>query len=235
MTSKNPYRKWAKHSRQKSIKIIEYFSLDLTATNTSKILGIERKTINDWYNYIREAIYRYSENEKHEMLKWEIELDESYFWPKRVKWKRGRGAGGKIKVFWLLKRQGKVYTDIVNDVKAKTLLPIIRGKVSLDSIVNTDGFTPYDWLVDLWYEKHHRVNHHNNEFARWSQHINGIESFWSYAKRRLSKFNGVSKEKFALHLKECEFRFNCWIQKEDLYNKIKEVLKKYVKFLAQLP
>ncbi len=47
-----------------------------------------------------------------------------------------------------------------------------------------------------------------NEFARGNCHINGIESFWSYAKRRLAKFNGVPKHTFHLHLKECEFRFN---------------------------
>jgi len=53
-------------------------------------------------------------------------MDESYFWAKRVRWKRWRWAGGKIKVFGLLKREWKVYTHIVDDVKASTLLPIIR-------------------------------------------------------------------------------------------------------------
>ena len=37
-------------------------------------------------------------------------------------------------------------------------------------------------------------------------HINGIESFWSFTKRRLAKFNGV-KVNFQLHLKECEWRW----------------------------
>ena len=39
-------------------------------------------------------------------------------------------------------------------------------------------------------------------------HINGIESFWGYAKIRLVKFKGMDKNMFELHLKECEFRFN---------------------------
>jgi transposase-like protein len=63
-------------------------------------------------------------------------------------------------------------------------------------------------LVDLGYKKHYRVIHSENEFVRGKQHVNGIESFWSYTKRRLAKFNGIKKENFALHLKECEFRFN---------------------------
>ena len=72
----------------------------------------------------------------------------------------------------------------------------------------TDGWRAYDGLVDVGYEKHFRVHHGNNEFARGNQHINGIESFWSYAKGRLAKFKGVAKHTFYLHLKETEFRFN---------------------------
>jgi len=60
----------------------------------------------------------------------------------------------------------------------------------------------------LRFDKHYRVNHSKNEFVAGDSHINGIESFWSFAKRRLQKFNGVSKETFYLHLKECEWRFN---------------------------
>ena len=46
------------------------------------------------------------------------------------------------------------------------------------------------------------------EVARGNSHINGIESFWGYAKNRLVKFKGMNKSMFNLHLKECEFRFN---------------------------
>nr|WP_269084481.1 transposase [Acinetobacter venetianus] len=66
----------------------------------------------------------------------------------------------------------------------------------------------YEGLVDIGYDKHFRVNHGANEFANGDRHINGIESFWSYAKRRLAKFNGVAKHTFYLHLKETEYRFN---------------------------
>ena len=56
-----------------------------------------------------------------------IELDESYFGGVR-KGKRGRGAAGKVAVFDILKRQGKVYTVVVNDTKTNTLLPVIKRK-----------------------------------------------------------------------------------------------------------
>lgn len=40
-------------------------------------------------------------------------------------------------------------------------------------------------------------------------HINGIKFFWAFVKRRLAKFHGITDSTFYLHLKECEFRFNC--------------------------
>src|SRR5665811_1976224 len=52
------------------------------------------------------------------------------------------------------------------------------------------------------------VIHSDNEFVVGVNHINGIESFWSFAKRRLQKFNGIAPHTFYLHLKECEWRFN---------------------------
>jgi transposase-like protein len=48
---------------------MEYFALDLPASKTAEILGIERKTINRRYNYFRDAIYRFCEKNKKEVLK----------------------------------------------------------------------------------------------------------------------------------------------------------------------
>ena len=227
MTTKNPYRKNAHFWSLKSKEIIKYFCEDMSATLVARLIWINRNTINDRFNYLRIIIFDFSEHEKNEVLSWEIEVDESYFWASRVRWKRWRWAWWKVKVFWLLKRNGKVYTEIIDDVSAKTLLKIIRNKVNNDSIINSDWWKSYDWLVDLWYEKHYRVIHNDNEFARWRQHINWIESFWSYCKRRLHKFNWLSKLTFALHLKESEFRFNCRLQKENMYKKMLRLCKNF--------
>jgi len=70
------------------------------------------------------------------------------------------------------------------------------------------GWRGYDGLVDVGYERHFRVDHLNNEFVCGRTHINGIEGFWGFAKTRLTRFKGLPKHTFYLHLKECEFRFN---------------------------
>ena len=86
-------------------------------------------------------------------------------------------------------------------------MPIIQGKILEGSTVYTDGWKAYDGLILNGYD-HYRIFHSNNEFARGKNHVNGIESFWSFAKRRLSKFHGIASHKFFMHIKECEWRFN---------------------------
>lgn len=227
METKNLYRKKSRIWNKKTREIIKYFSLDLPSSKTHEIIGLNPKTIDDWYLYIRKCIFENQEQEKSEIWSWTIEADESYFWPTRVRGKRWRWAGMKTIVFGLLKRNGKVYTEIVPDVKAKTLVPIIRWKViPTETEINTDWWWSYDGLVDIGYEKHYRVHHGENEFARWSQHINWIESFWSFTKRRLSRFNGIKKVYFEYYLKESEFRYNCRIQWKDIYKEILKLLRK---------
>ena len=153
-----------------------------------------------------------------------IEVDESYFGPRRIPGKRGRGASGKTIVFGVFKRQGKVYTEIVPDARKKTLQAIIRGKVALKSVIHSDGWRGYNGLVDVGYDKHYRVHHGQDEFARGTSHINGIESFWSFAKRRLAQFNGIPTRSFYLHLKETEFRFNH--RNDNLYHTMLKRLRK---------
>jgi len=123
----------------------------------------------------------------------EVEVDESYFGAHPVRGKKGRGAGGKTIVFGILERQRKVYTEIVTAAAKKQLQAAIRGQVALDSIIHSDGWRGYNGLVGMGYKKHFRVHRGENVFARGNCHINSIESFWSYAKRRLAKFNGVPR------------------------------------------
>ena len=206
MKQLNRYYRRSRIAEKKFREIIKYFALDLTANKTAELTGLTHKTVNQIYLKIRQRLAE--DSVRQSPFSGEVEVDESYFGARRVKGKRGRGAGGKTIVFGIYKRSGKVFTEIVPDVQRKTLQAIIRGRVSIDTVVHSDGWRGYNGLVDIGYPKHFRVNHSANEFANEISNINGIESFWSFAKRRLLKFNGVRKETFHLHLKECEFRFN---------------------------
>ena len=188
----NKYKKRSRISEAKMREIIKLFTLDIEATKIALTTNVSRNTINSIFNGIRKRISEYCEHQS-PFAKGEVEIDESYFGARRVRGKRGRGAHGKHIVFGLIKRKGKVYTQVVTNCSAKELIPIIKAKVSKDSSVFTDGFKAYDGLVNFGYKKHHRIYHSRNEFASGKNHINGIENFWSVAKTRLSKYRGISK------------------------------------------
>ncbi len=201
----NRYCKSSKLSERKFREIIKCFAADLTAVQIAHLTGVNRNTVNLYLQRIRERIWVHCEEQR--PLFGVVEVDESLFGARRVKGKRGRGAYGKTTVFGLYERNGQVYTEIVPDCSKHTLQSIIRGKVTLESVINSDGWKGYNGLVDIGYG-HFRVDHSKDEFARGHTHVNGIEGFWGLAKVRLAKFRGMHSQTFILHLKETEFRYN---------------------------
>jgi transposase len=215
------------HSRIAEAKfrlLVRHFALDLCAADAAQLTGISHRSAITIFGKIRQRVAEECERQS-PFRNGEVEVDESYFGPHRVRGKRGRGASGKTIVFGLLKRDGKVYTEIVPDCEKRTLQAIIRGRVFADTVIHSDGWRGYDGLVDVGYAKHYRVHHGANEFVNDQSHINGIESFWSFAKRRLQKFNGVPAATFYLHLKECGWRFNH--RRDNLYLELLRLLRHY--------
>jgi transposase len=221
MQPANRYYKCAKISEAKFRYLLRLFALDLTASDTARLTGLSVRSVNNLYLRLRRRMQQLCPVPTD--LDGAVELDESYFGPRRVRGKRGRGAWGKTIVFGLFKRGGHVYTEIVPNCQKKTLQAIIRGKIDVSAMVNTDGWRGYDGLVDVGYDRHFRVRHGRDEFVQGASHINGIESFWSFAKARLQPFHGIAKDTFELHLKECEFRFNH--RHQDLYKLLLKLLR----------
>ena len=196
------YTRKSRLSPRKQNRLIEHFVAGTTARAASQIIGVQANTAAKFYMRLRQLIA--GKLPSYELCG-EVEADESYFGGVR-KGKRGRGAAGKVAVFGLLKRGGKLYTAIIPNAKTETLLPIIKQQVKPDSIVYTDTFRAYNAL-DVSDFHHMRINH-SMLFADKQNHINGIENFWNQAKRHLRKFNGILPENFYWFLKECEWRFN---------------------------
>ena len=201
--------------------LLRLFALDLTASDAARLTGLSVRALSAVYRHLRRRLQTWCPVPAE--LDGAVELDESSFGPRRVRRKRGRGAGGKTSVFGLFKRGGQVYTEIVPDCSKKTLQAIIRGKIDAAAMVNTDGWRGYDGLVDVGFDRHFRVRHGQDEFVQGAWHSNGIESFWRFAKARLQQFKGVPKHPFLLHLKESECRFNH--RYEDLYKLLLKLLR----------
>jgi len=189
-TGKNKYYKQSHISERKFRELLRCFALDLNAKESSQLTGISHVSCKLIYTKLRLRIVKQSVDEL--ASDGVYELDESYFGAKRVRGKRGRGAAGKTPVFGLLKRNGNVHVEIVQNCSKSALI--------------------------------YRVFHSQNEFARGKCHVNGIESFWSFAKRRLAQFNGLSDQTFYLHLKECEWRFN--LRTQNIYAILLKELRK---------
>jgi transposase len=184
-------------------ELVKYF-VGATARSAALLTGVNRHTATLFFRKLREVIAQRSSEEAPELLGGEVEIGESYFGGRR-KGKRGRGAGGKVPVFGLLKRGGKVHAVIIPNAGSKTLFPIIRARIRPDAGVYSDSFQAYDVLVSKF--RHMRINH-REQFADKGNHINGIKNFWNQAKRHLRRYNGIPRAQFPLYLKECEWRFN---------------------------
>jgi transposase-like protein len=203
---KNRYSKGSHVSEARFREVIRFFAADLPALTASELSGLNYRTVHRIYTLMRERLVEMAFQEI-QPFAGDIEVDESYSGARRVRGKRGRGAGGKIPVLGLHKRGDRVFVSVVKNCSRQELMPILKGHVLSSSDIYTDGWKAYDGLVTNGYQ-HHRVHHHENQFARGKNHVNGIESFWSYAKHRLLKLRSIRKEKFLLHLKECEWRWN---------------------------
>ena len=197
---------------RKQVGLLELFVAEVTARTAADLTGLHRNSVALFYHKLRRLIaVKMAEVEPELGV---FECDESYFGGVR-KGKRGRGAAGKICVFGILKRGGKVDALPVADACGPTLLTALQTKVLADSVVYTDSLPSYN-ILDISGFKHHRVNHAKVFVNKRGQHINGIENFWNQSKRVLRKYNGIPKKHFFLFLKECEFRFNYGTPKQQL-------------------
>jgi len=204
-------RYYSLNKLKRDLQILYYFYLEISARRAANELNLDYGVIHRKFMYFRKCISNYC-NDEADKLKGEFELDESYFGGKR-KGNRGRGAKNKTIVFGILERKGKIYTKIVENVSAETLMNEIKNKTKKGSVFYTDGWKSYASLEQ--YGKHNIIDH-DKELVNNHNHINGIEGFWSFAKERFHKYHGISKTNYPLYIKEMEFRFNH--RNENVYN-----------------
>jgi len=145
-----------------------------------------------------------------------VEVDETYVggqWKNKRKsirdhgTKRGRGTK-KQPVFGILCRNGQVWAEVVDDVEADTLQPLIARKVSTGSTICSDTWNAYTGIAARGYV-HRLVNHGERQYSDGKgNHINGLEGFWGFLKRKLASKGGITKQKLPLYLAEYIWRYN---------------------------
>lgn len=147
-----------------------------------------------------------------------VEVDETYLggqWKnkrlgikiKQAKSKKGRGTT-KQPVFGILCRSGQVWAELIDNVEAVDLQPIILKKVKKGSVVCSDTWRGYTGIAARGYV-HRMVEHGKNKYSdKKGNHINGLEGFWGYLKRKLSAKGGIRREKLPLYLGEYVWRYN---------------------------
>lgn len=199
--------RWINHGHLSCVQwlsLIKLFELELSVRKMAEQISLAYNTVYQAVRTIRYSILAHT-SDANDLMDGEIELDECYFGGRR-KDNRGRGAAGKVPVFGILERNGKVLVTVVPNVSAETLIKLTVKTVRRGSIVYTDKFRSYDSLMFCGY-RHLKIDH-GERFTSGKVYINGLEGFWSWAKERLIKHHGVSKENFPLYLKELEFRYN---------------------------
>lgn len=194
------------------LRLLKLFELEVSTRKMAAQLKVAYNTAYKAVTTLRLAIVAHAQDGGAALLGGEVEMDEAYFGGRR-QGRRGRGAAGKVPVFGILERDGRVLLEVLPNIQAQTVLGLAVTKVRRGSIVYTDRFQIYDALIFCGY-RHLQVDH-RTRFACGRVYINGLEGFWSYAKERLMKHHGISPQRFPLYLKELEFRYNH--RHEDLF------------------
>ena len=153
-------------------------------------------------------------------LSGDVEADETYVGGRTTGGKRGRGAPNKTVVFGMLERDGDVMANVVQNVRMKTLQPIIEENVVAGSTVHTDELKSYNGLSKAGFE-HETVNHSAGEYVDGDSHVNGIEGFWARLKLSIRGTHvHVSKKHLQKYVKEFEYRYNMRKHPELMFDRL---------------
>jgi transposase len=222
-----------RHCRINQIGIVKVFlviiliCLKLSINSISKMLEINRKTA----FRLGESIFGNLYAKRRKLIfEGESEIDEVYITSgskgrelehrkgrKRSLKLRGRGTYNKDKppILGIVNRNTHlIQLFVCLNVIVETVKPLIRNVLSLGSIVYTDEYSIYNWLIDFGYN--HRVVSHSSGFYAIDldqdgineTHCNTIEGIWSLLRQYLRQFRGISKEKLKYYVNFFEYSYN---------------------------
>jgi len=198
--SRTPLKKWFI-----AIWLMVNSTKGVSAKQLERTLGVTYKTAWRMAMQIRKAMRPGYDFE--DKLAGIVEVDDAYIGGRKSGGKRGRGAPGKEIVVGIKERGGNVVAEVVQNLKAETLRPVLDAYVSLDAdLLITDELRSYVKAVG---SRPHAVIKHAQTFVNGNVHVMGVESFWSLFKRAIiGVYHRVSAKYLQAYLNEFVFRFN---------------------------
>lgn len=205
-------------SQREWTKLIDLFLVGANSPIISKLLERDIKTVNKGLRRLR----TYMTKDVPGVFEGTVEVDETYLGGQKKNKRKGqlkkdkevfgreskRGFGTtKQSVFGILCRSGKVFAELVDDTQAKDLIPIITKKVKSGSKICSDTYRAYTGLAARGYV-HRTVEHRTKEYVKGKNHINGLEGFWGFLKRKLASKGGIRRIYLPLFLGEYVWRYN---------------------------
>jgi len=210
-------------------KIVHFFLLGLSSQRIAQLTGSERRRILRALRHLRQRMAL----EVPPIFSGTVEVDETYLggsWRNRRHHQkgspRGRGTILKTPVFGILCRDGQVWAQVVPDISRATLQALIRRRVKRGSIVCSDTLGGYTGIAAKGYV-HRLVAHGQGQYrSEAGTHINGLEGFWGYLKRRLAAKGGIRRERLPWYLAEYVWRYNH--RKDSLHAQHNRLMKRLV-------
>ncbi len=141
-------------------------------------------------------------------LRGHVELDEAYVGGVRRGGPKGRGAPNKTIVFGMAERGGRLETQVIPNVRMKTLRKVVLETIEPGTKVSTDELLSYGLLSGDGYE-HGTVRHTDKQYVKGEHHVNTVEGFWRIFKSAVNSTHiHVSSKYMDRYLKEFSFRSN---------------------------
>lgn len=137
-----------------------------------------------------------------------VEADETFVGRKKGVPKPKGGVGHKHAVLSLVERGGGVRSVHVADVRADTVLPIVKENIAKEARVMTDNAATYYQKLGEFAE-HGVVDHTSGEYVRGDIHTNTVEGYFSIFKRGMKGvYQHCSEKHLHRYLAEFDFRYN---------------------------
>jgi len=169
----------SKISDYKIKKVLKYFINDVTASQASKELGLNRNTINRYYKIFRTKLL--------EKMSIYNDFGDKHFSPEE-----------KFPFFNILCPNEQIYINFIPDPEElKNIYPLVDKGDFCCALYNSS-----------YSNKRFLTKNYTLCAGKLITNSKIIDEFWDFTKNRLVKFCGLSKENFYFHLKESEFRFN---------------------------